>query len=109
MSRTKNKDWSPIYEKILAELGRGEKNATPARKIAEAIGLQIKSPDRSIQCAIRRLVEDGVPIGACVKGFYLITSRKELNDNVSALTGRINGLSKRMLQLRRAFEMSGKV
>lgn len=53
--------------------------------------------------AIRELIEDGMPIGSCGKGYYLLVTKEEFDEYLKNLHGRIAGIRKRIIKVMGAF------
>lgn len=56
---------------------------------------------------IRELLEDGVPIGSCRKGFFIISTADELAEVVAGLRARQEGIETRIHLISRAFGCNG--
>ena len=78
-----------LQEAILYELRRGKSNALPGRILAQRLGFK---DDRRIRLAIRELIAEGYPIASSVSppmGFFIAQDKKEANQYLSDLKGRL--------------------
>jgi len=81
---------------------KGKGNAITINYIVRALRLQgMGTTGYPVRMAIKELIQkDGVPIGSCTKGFYLIENEMERLQVIDNLVARQNGISSRIRALR---------
>jgi len=90
-----------IKYRLKQVLQRGKNNAQVSGKLADFIGLDSTSTNQPIRAAAKELLEEGVPVFSCVKGFYLAENPRERDDFVANLEMRIQGLRRDINAARR--------
>ena len=90
-----------IY-KLVSILGKGEANALQAKAISLKLGIySFSSTQEKTRALIRTaIIDHDVPIGSSTKGYFLISSREELEQVVDQLITRSDGILERVAQLR---------
>lgn len=83
---------------------RGKEGTTRSSKIREAAGLPASQTEEIVREVVFELILEGMPIGSCVKGYYLIETREELAEVVENLRAREAGIRKRRVLIENAFE-----
>lgn len=84
---------------------RGRRDAITSEELAERVGLETSNGNPEARFGIRSLIKKtGLPIAACPEGYFVITTRRELHDYLSALDGRIAGIESRKTMVEEAFE-----
>lgn len=90
---------------VLEEEAIGKDNAISSSELAKRLGVNDSTAWPKTRALIRDLViNEGVPIGSCNKGYYIITSEKEFNDVIRTLNSRIERTRERRDSLEKAFQ-----
>ena len=79
---------------------KGSDNAITSTDIDLQLGgLDYDSTNRTVRRYIEELLYEGMPIGSCSKGYYVITSKDELDTYINNLSARIKGIQDRQISL----------
>jgi hypothetical protein len=92
-----------IKEIILQHKGRA--NAIKSKSIASAIGISEDDTHIGTRNLITKLVKQGLPIGACDNGYFLIETQKEVDEYGQLLNSRIQEIYDRLGRLQFNFDM----
>lgn len=95
--------------KLLELRCRGKDSATRSSKIREAAGLPASLTEEIVREVIRELILDGLAIGSCAKGYFVIQTQKELKEVVDGLRARQQGIETRIQLISHAFGLNGVV
>jgi hypothetical protein len=60
----------------------------------------------NIRKAIRELIRGGCPIGSCTSGYFWINSRRDLDDYLENIQGRIDAMQERISDIVRGYEFA---
>lgn len=82
----------------------GQHNAIPVAQLAKKIGFEDTASCPALRQIISDLIDGGMPIGACSRGYFLIRSKDELKEYVANLASRRNEIDRRIRSVRAAFE-----
>ena len=74
----------------------GKEKAEKSPKIRTMCALPASQTEEIVREMIRELLEDGVPIGSCAKGYFVIETLEELTEVVEGLRSRIQGIETRI-------------
>lgn len=88
---------------VLGHLSQGRGNSITAREIANRSGMLSDRTDILVRSAIADLIEDGQPIGSWAGGYYIIETEEELQDVLSGIRVRIQGMQERMQKVEENF------
>jgi len=77
----------------------GKSNAVSAYTLNQELGLPVSSSLPAVRKLVRELITDGICIGSCNKGFYLITNHAEVVEAINVLRKRRDALNKRIMEL----------
>lgn len=98
MSVTKQRIVSIIEKHV------GERNAISSKEIASIIGINDPNGTPITRKMIREIISDlGLPIGACSKGYFLISDDMELVRYYSALQDRAIEILNRAQSVRKSY------
>jgi hypothetical protein len=78
--------------RIRSTLRRGKANAILSNVIEDRIGIQKSRTAERVRGLIREMLDDGVPIGSCTKGYFLIETAEELHEVLEDLRRREAGI-----------------
>lgn len=82
----------------------GERNAISSKEIASIIGISDADGNPVTRKMIREIISDlGLPIGACGKGYFLISDDMELARYYSALQDRAIEILNRAQSVRKSY------
>lgn len=85
-------------------LKRGKANAVSARKLANETNLRSDRTDIHIRSVISALIaEDGMALGSCSRGYYIISTDEELTEVRDGLRARIRGMVLRRSRISRNY------
>jgi hypothetical protein len=84
---------------------KGKANAIKSKSIASAIGISEDDTHIGTRSLITKLVKQGLPIGACDNGYFLIETQKEVDDYSQLLNSRIQEIYDRIGRLQFNFDM----
>ena len=90
-------------KKILLE-HKGKKNTIKSKKIALMVGIQEDATHGSTRNLITKLSEQGLPIGACSKGYFIIETQAEVDEYRRFLNNRIQEMINRIGWLQSNFD-----
>lgn len=84
----------------------GKDNAITVQEIADLIGHHDSGlTNPSIRSKITEcIIDDGIPIGSCSNGYFIIENETELNEYMINLQSRINGMQQRLNAIDTAFQ-----
>jgi hypothetical protein len=90
---------------LLRLLQVGEANAITASSLSESLGLDdgITSETVRLELIKPMIEENGIPIGSCSKGYFILETKEELSASVDDLNRRIRGMENRKRGLRRGW------
>lgn len=92
-----------IKEIILGH--KGKANAIKSKTIATMVGINEDDTHIGTRSLITKLVKQGLPIGACDNGYFLIETRKEVDEYGQLLNSRIQEIYDRLGRLQFNFDM----
>ena len=95
-----------IKQDLLNLLRLGKKSAVTAEWLSNMLGLRdgITSEVLRLNLVKPMIEEDLIPIGSCPKGYYIIETKEELNENFEDLANRIRGMQNRRRGLQAAWD-----
>lgn len=86
---------------------RGKAAASRSGVIRKHAGLPPSLTEEIVREVIRELLEEGVPIGSCVKGYFIIESMEELRKVIDGLRARQQGIETRIQLISAAYGLEG--
>lgn len=92
-----------IRQIILKHKGRA--NAIKSKTIATMVGINEDDTHIGTRSLITKLVKEGLPIGACDNGYFLIETQKEVDEYGQLLNSRIQEIYDRLGRLQFNFDM----
>jgi hypothetical protein len=91
--------------KEILEEHKGKSNQISAGEIGPQIGVEEDATHVQVRGLILQTIEEfGLPVAASSRGYYLISSEKELNEYLDGIEGRIEEMKKRKRLVKGAFE-----
>ena len=91
--------------KEILEAHRGKNSQISAGEIGRKIGIDEDATHVQVRGLILQAIERfQLPVAGGSRGYYLITSKKELNDYFSGIDGRIQEMEKRKGLVQAAFD-----
>lgn len=80
----------------------GKQHAATVSKLASELDYPMDVTGKPIRSAVRELIKvDGIPVGSCPKGFYIIDSEKEKEQAIANLVSRVVNISLRIAALKK--------
>ena len=91
--------------KKIMEKHKGKKNSISAGEIAKVLNLKQENTHVEPRMYFYETMETyKIPIAGGGRGYYIVTSKQELNNYLDGLDGRINGINKRKRVVQTAFK-----
>lgn len=103
------------YKKEFKSLVRGylESNcvgkalAATSPEIRKMCALPASETEEVVREIIRDLLEDGIAIGSCKKGYFIIDTLEELTEVIEGLRARQEGIETRIRLIAKAYGLNG--
>jgi hypothetical protein len=92
-----------IKEIILQHKGKAK--AIKSKSIALAIGINEDDTHIGTRTLITKLIKDGLPIGACDNGYFLLETQPEVDEYSQILNGRMLEIYDRIIRIQNNFNM----
>ena len=87
----------------------GKGKAERSARIRMMCALPASETEEIVREMIRELLEEGVAVGSCSRGYFIIQSMKELGDVLKGLRARQEGIETRIRLISHAFGCNGVV
>jgi len=84
---------------------KGKANAIKSRTIALMIGMSEDDTHIGTRSLITKLIKDGMPIGACDNGYFLLETQQEIDDYHQILNGRMLEIYDRIIRIQNNFNV----
>jgi hypothetical protein len=92
-----------IKEIILQHKGKAK--AIKSKSIALTIGINEDDTHIGTRNLITKLIKDGLPIGACDNGYFLLETQPEVDEYSQILNGRMLEIYDRIVHIQNNFNM----
>ena len=90
-----------IKEIILSR--KGKANAIKSKTIALRVGIKEDDTHIGTRSLITKLVKEGLPIGACDNGYFLLETQEEVDEYGQLLNGRMLEIYDRIIRMQNNF------
>lgn len=91
--------------KIKRALRAGKRFAKTADKLQRETGIENSRTQEPIRGMIRELIKEGLPVGSLPKcGYWIIKTEEELEEVIKNLKSRTRGITKRVKDIKKAFD-----
>lgn len=82
---------------------KGKDNAIKSKTIALMIGINEDATHIGTRSLITKLIKNGMPIGACDNGYFLLETQKEVDEYHQILNGRMYEIYERAIRVQNNF------
>ena len=90
-----------IREIILSH--KGKARAIKSKTIALRVGIKEDDTHIGTRALITKLVKEGIPIGACDNGYFLLQTQEEVDEYSQLLNGRMLEIYDRIIRMQNNF------